>query len=210
MAIVRHGQSQGNVKNVWQGARSDVPLTELGKKQAQATAEYVAATMKDVKKVFCSPLKRAHQTASIIATELGVEVEIMLGLIEIDWGDLEGLTTEQIAEQYPDVIRLWGTHLSSPIPGGDTATDVATRVYATLHAIATMHADGGQVVVVSHQGAITLGLGALFNDGGGMLDYQASNCGLMQVEFSPDPELKVKNFTKHLEDAGLETGVWGM
>ncbi|MEK6256815.1 MAG: histidine phosphatase family protein, partial [Chloroflexota bacterium] len=95
MAIVRHGQSEGNVKKVWHGARSDEPLTEHGKKQAQVTAKYLAATMKNVKKIYCSPMKRAHQTANVIAEEIGVDVEIMLGLIEIDWGDLEGLTTEQ-------------------------------------------------------------------------------------------------------------------
>lgn len=158
--------------------------------------------------MYSSPLKRAKETAEIIAAALSAEVEVHPDLIEIDWGELEGLTTKQVAEQYPDVIRLWGTHLSTPLPGGDAATDVAERAAAAFWSIAKMHADDGGAVVVSHQGAITLGLGALLQNESGMLDYQASNCGVMLVEFNRSPVLKVSNYTEHLTVGGLETDKW--
>lgn len=208
MAIVRHGQSQGNVKNVWHGARTDAELTDVGRQQAQLTGAYLAEAMPGVKTVYSSPLKRAKVTADIIAAALGAEVELLPDLIEIDWGKLEGLTTAQVAEQFPEVIRLWGTHLSTPLPGGDAAADVAKRVAAALQSIAEEHNYDGRVVVVSHQGAITLGLGALLQDENGMLDHQASNCGIMMVEFGPSPVLRVSDYNDHLTAGGIETGKW--
>lgn len=106
MAIVRHGQSQGNVGHVWHGARTDAELTTLGEQQAQLTGTYLAKNMRGVETVYSSPLIRAKETAEIIAEKFGAEVEILQDLIEIDWGELEGLTTKQVAKQYPDVIRL--------------------------------------------------------------------------------------------------------
>ena len=208
MAIVRHGQSQGNVGHVWHGARTDAELTKLGIQQAQLTGTYLAKNMWGVETVYSSPLKRAKETADIIAASLGTKVEALPDLIEIDWGELEGLTTKQVAEQFPDVIRLWGTHLSTPLPGGDAAADVAKRAGTAFKMIAEKHAGDGGAVVVSHQGAITLGLAALLQNESGMLDYQASNCGVMLVEFNRSPVLKVSNYTEHLTAGGLETDKW--
>jgi len=210
MAIVRHGQSQGNVDNVWEGARGQSELTPLGVQQAQATALYLREAMAGTGTVYSSPLRRALQTADFIAEALGAVVEPVMGLMEIDWGELEGLTMEQVAQQYPDVLRLWGNHLSTPLPGGDAASDVAVRMAGAMKAIALGYELGGRAVLVSHQGAITLGLAALLEDEAGMMNYQASNGGVMLVEFDPQPVLKVRDYTEHLIARGIETGKWSI
>lgn len=95
--ICRHGQDEDNVEGLLNGHR-DRPLTELGRSQAAAAAELVAARHKDIDVICASPLQRANVTAHTIGAQLGVKVETVDGLIERDFGVLSGKPLSEIPE----------------------------------------------------------------------------------------------------------------
>jgi len=94
--IVRHGQDEDNAKQILNGRR-DMPLTELGRQQAQTVA--VKLRDNNINFIYSSPLKRAHETAEIIAAELGIsDVTINPDLIERDFGILTGKPISEIPQ----------------------------------------------------------------------------------------------------------------
>lgn len=207
LTLVRHGQSEGNVKRLWEGARSDSPLTALGEKQAEATGEHLKDEMQGVT-IYCSPMRRARQTAARIAGHTRGRVEVVADLIEIDWGDLEGLTTKQVGERFPAVLQYWGTKLSSHIPGGDAATTVGERMAEAVERIMATEGNGSQALIVSHQGAIAMGLMHLFQRWDALEEFQLPNCAIHRLRFNPTPEIEVLASHEHLTSRGIESKKW--
>ena len=85
--VIRHGQTDYNVKNVFQG-RKDIPLNDMGIKQAEETAEKFKDINVDV--ILVSPLIRARETAKYVSEVTGVNPIVEQGLIERSFGDMEG------------------------------------------------------------------------------------------------------------------------
>ncbi len=140
--LVRHGETEWNAARRIQG-RTDIPLNDTGRAQARQTAELLARRSWDA--VYASPLSRAHETASIIASRLGIdEVTDVDALVERDYGDAEGMGFEQVEALYPEGVRA---------PGQETREEVAGRVVPALLELAARH-PGARLVVVSHGGAI--------------------------------------------------------
>jgi len=96
--LARHGQTEWNVAGRRQG-RLDSPLTDLGLRQAARNAELLSTERIDA--VFASPLGRARRTASIIGAALGLTVEVLEDLAEIDHGSWAGLTSAEIDAGWP-------------------------------------------------------------------------------------------------------------
>ncbi|WP_329003513.1 histidine phosphatase family protein [Kribbella sp. NBC_00709] len=96
--LARHGQTEWNVAGRRQG-RLDSPLTDLGLRQAARNADLLSTESIDA--VFASPLGRAHRTASIIGSALGLTVEVLDDLAEIDHGSWSGLTSAEIDAGWP-------------------------------------------------------------------------------------------------------------
>ncbi|HEY0343484.1 MAG TPA: histidine phosphatase family protein, partial [Solirubrobacteraceae bacterium] len=88
ITLVRHGQTERSSRGAYSG-QLDVPLTSLGREQAQRCAERLAGT--DVDAIYTSPLVRALQTAQAVAEASGVSLTIDDRLIEVDYGPFEGL-----------------------------------------------------------------------------------------------------------------------
>ena len=103
--IVRHGQSEANLKEIYAG-RFDVPLTATGKKQAELVTEYVLKTYR-VDAVYSSPLLRARETVKEIAIKSGVPLLLCDGIAEIFGGEWEGKTLPEIAKNYAKDALLW-------------------------------------------------------------------------------------------------------
>src|SRR5450432_3374883 len=103
--LLRHGESEGNAQGRMQG-RLDYPLTALGREQAARAGEFLAERGHSFAAVYVSPLKRAFETASIVAG-LGVrpEPEVDADLPEIGAGTLEGLNEAEIRERHPDFMQ---------------------------------------------------------------------------------------------------------
>ena len=148
LILVRHGQTAWNRQERFRG-RSDLPLDETGVAQAQAAARHIAARW-SVAAVYASPLPRALQTAAAIAVACGLTVQPLPGLVDVDYGDWQGLTPEEVVQRDPEQYRLW---LSAPqrarIPGGESLLAVRRRAFAALRQVAARH-DGQTIVLVSH------------------------------------------------------------
>ncbi len=147
--LVRHGQTALSVERRYSG-RGDVPLTELGQQQAAAVARRLAG-LEGVAgaPVVTSPLKRAQQTAEAIAVATGGEVRPHDGLLETDFGEWEGLTFREAAEQYPELHRSWLGDPCVPPPNGESMDAVFRRVRATRDQLVEQYA-GNTLVLVSH------------------------------------------------------------
>ena len=146
--IVRHGQTDHNRDSIALG-RDDVPLNELGARQAEALAQRLSA--ETIAAVYASPLKRAARTADAIAARHGIPVTIEDGLIEMEVGELDGLTYPDIRERFPGVIERWlsETGPEHPFPGGESLVQVADRAWTLVQRIAAAHPQE-TVVVVTH------------------------------------------------------------
>lgn len=104
--FVRHGEGVDNVAKRFSYKRVDSPLTERGRLQASQTAEFLAG--RDIDEVFSSPMKRAHETAQIIAGRLGKNVTVLEGFREVNVGELEGRDFSPEAwSVYHQVVGEW-------------------------------------------------------------------------------------------------------
>ncbi|HVL80705.1 MAG TPA: histidine phosphatase family protein [Actinomycetota bacterium] len=148
--LVRHAESQWNAQRRWQG-HADPPLTDRGREQARAAAAAIAPFDGPV---FSSDLKRARETAEIVAGELGLgPVTTDPDLREIDVGAFSGLTADEVRERLPDAHRAWRAGELDAYPQGESKRDHLTRLLVSFERIATQHA--GDVLVVSHGGCLT-------------------------------------------------------
>jgi broad specificity phosphatase PhoE len=151
ITFVRHGQSHGNVAGTWD-ASTDTTLTELGERQAAAASAYVPA----VRSLFSSPMKRTSQTAEIIGSKVNATVTKDEGLVEMSFGAWEGLTTEQIAEQYSADIEAYESGDTDHLPRGGTGESLVgagIRMRSTAERLAV--AVGSEpYAAVSHGAAI--------------------------------------------------------
>ena len=157
---IRHGEVPGNDPNpatyIYTGSRTDDSLTEKGRAQAAACAMRIADLK--ITAVYASTLKRAMETAELIAQKLGLEVQLRQNLREIDWGCADGQLVQrvtekykaiesQIALQYPERKERWD-HL--PVfEGAETYNVLLKRTMEELAAIAELH-KGETIVVVGH------------------------------------------------------------
>jgi len=146
--LVRHGQTEWNRVERFRG-RADIPLNETGVAQAKALALRLASWA--IAAVYSSPLQRTRATGKAIARQLGLEVEPLEGLIDIDYGALQGLTPEEAEQRYPDIYRQWlrEPHLVH-FPQGESLAQLRERVLESLPELAESH-QGETVVLVGHK-----------------------------------------------------------
>ena len=147
--IARHGQSDWNQEKRWQG-HADRPLTERGREQAQALADRLAHIELDA--VYSSDLRRARDTAAVVAGSQGLELRQLPDLREVDVGSWSGLTRAEAEERFSEGFARW----RDGYPGwkdGETYEAMTDRVLGAVDEIAAEH-EGGRVLVVSHGGPI--------------------------------------------------------
>ncbi len=137
--FVRHGESEANAAGRFAG-RSDSPLTERGRRQAEVVADTLADTKFD--RIVATPLHRSLDTAKVIAKRMGMPVEIERDLIEIDVGDKTGAAWDEVAA-LPD----WRDDGFVAWPNGETLDQVLARSLQTLRRLAR-ETPGGTVLVV--------------------------------------------------------------
>jgi probable phosphoglycerate mutase len=146
--LVRHGQTEWNRVERFRG-RADIPLNEIGRRQAEATALRIATEWQPAA-LYSSPLSRALETAEAIVRHLKLPVQIHPDLIDIDYGDWQGLTPDEARERWSEVINAWynAPHLAR-IPNGETLDDLRLRAMATIKELAARH-EGETIVLVGH------------------------------------------------------------
>src|SRR3989337_4449333 len=126
LILARHGETESNRERLALG-REDVPLNEKGRLQAAALARSLEGL--SVAAVYSSPLARAYDTARAVADPFGLEVQVEDRLIEMDIGEMEGLTPKELQAEHADFIRRWFTAEAAtvPMPGGENPPAVQGR-----------------------------------------------------------------------------------
>ena len=134
--MVRHGQSESNVKKTFTG-QLDAPLTDVGRQQAQRMAQYLEKYR--IEKIYVSSLGRAVETAQPIAARQNCPVEKRDELMEINSGLWQGLTFTNIAEKYPQTYEVWKSDIGKATPeGGETCEELYARVMAFFKKVLEM------------------------------------------------------------------------
>jgi broad specificity phosphatase PhoE len=198
--LVRHGRTDSNVRGLLHGV-TDVPLDPHGLRQAASIAERLRRDVApDV--LLSSPLSRAFTTARIIGERIGLRPVVVPGLIEMDFGALEGATLERIVEEHPDLARrlLDGDEEDLAWPDGESRFGFNGRVLAVFQRILEDYASH-RVVVVAHGGVIGTFLaqiqGLSPND---PAIYDLMNCSLTHLHVTPEhTELHCRNDVIHLD-----------
>ena len=137
--LVRHGQTAWNVGEIFRG-RADIPLDETGKREVHLAGE----TLKDetLHAVYSSPLSRSMETAENIAKFHDISVTPLDAIIDISYGEWEGMGNQEVQQRYPDLHALW---LSEPhkvlFPGGESLDEVRSRTMAALEDLLGKHQD---------------------------------------------------------------------
>jgi broad specificity phosphatase PhoE/ribonuclease HI len=195
--LLRHGQTEHTPERRFSG-RNDLPLSRTGRAEAEAAAERVKGLGIEV--VLASPLRRTRETAEVVAAALEVPVTFDEDLVELDFGDLEGLTYDEARAKHPLAARRFLDGVTVAAPGGESIADVSARVARARRRILSEHA-GRTVLVVSHVTPIKLLLAA----GLGVGDEEVHRvfleaASLSSVAWSSDGRASVRlvNDTSHL------------
>jgi broad specificity phosphatase PhoE len=142
----------------WCG-RSDPPLTAAGRDAAARVAQEVAADhgigSPPGALVLASPFRRSTETAAAIAAALGVHVQVDPGIAEIDFGDIDGLTWDDVLASHPGPAAAILDGADLDWPAGETAAQVDARARAAAERIRVLGRSSA-VVVVSHGGFIAV------------------------------------------------------
>ena len=137
--LVRHGQTAWNVGEIFRG-RADIPLDETGKREVHLAGETLKA--ETLQAVYSSPLSRSMETAENIAIFHDIPVTPLDAIVDISYGEWEGLGNQEVQQKYPELHALW---LSEPhkvlFPGGESLDEVRSRTMAALEDLLGKHQD---------------------------------------------------------------------
>lgn len=147
--LARHGETDWNAVGRWQG-HTDRSLTERGRRQAAELADRLANV--EIDAVYSSDLLRAVETAEPVAKRLGLPLQTLPELREVDVGTWAGLTRDEVAERFPEGFRRW-SEWQTGWEDGETYDEMGERVVGAILRLAGEQ-EGGRILVVSHGGAI--------------------------------------------------------
>ena len=147
--LARHGETDWNRDGRFQG-QADPPLNEHGREQARKLAERLSAQR--FAALYTSPLRRARETAEIVAGRLGLAVEPVDDLQEIHVGSWSGLTRDEVQGRFPAAYARWLT-FAAGWDDGETYDELTRRVVAAVLGVARRH-PGERILIVTHGGPI--------------------------------------------------------
>lgn len=200
LIFVRHGATEWNVAGRYQG-QTDVPLSEKGRAQAAAVGKRFESIPVDV--VYSSPLQRAYDTARAIAEPKGLPIHKVEGIKELDFGEWDGLTKEELEEKFGEAfIRYRIEPFHYPMSGEGTLNRAKLRVGEALEEIKEKYRHTDKtVVVVAHGGILKLAVFYLLDMSSRLYRcIELSNTSLTVIDVEEDRcILRVLNDTYHLE-----------
>jgi broad specificity phosphatase PhoE len=197
--LVRHGQTEWNRIERFRG-RADVPLNHTGLAQAEMTGRRIAAEWLPAA-IYAGPLSRTLQTAEAIGACSNLPVRVEERLVDIDYGEWQGLTPDEVRGRWPEVLSAWydTPHLAH-IPGGETLDHLRARAMSAVNDLAARHLDQ-TIVLVSHtvvNRIILLGVLGLRNERFWRL--RQDTCAINVFEMEEDLfTLVTMNDTAHLQ-----------
>lgn len=179
--LIRHAETEWNTDGRVQG-QTDIPLSPAGEKQAEELAERLGDLR--LRAIISSPLRRTTQTAQPLARRQGLEIQFDPRLKEQNWGHYEGLLWPEVSERIRELEeRMRHDPIHPAPPGVETLREVADRMRSALSDAVL---DGGSIAVVTHGGALRIGLHALLgNDPRQAPPYRFDNASVSLVELDP-------------------------
>ncbi|WP_297112286.1 2,3-bisphosphoglycerate-dependent phosphoglycerate mutase [uncultured Devosia sp.] len=155
LILVRHGQSEWNLKNLFTGWRNP-NLTEKGEGEARATGKALktAGFVPDL--YYTSALRRAQHTLDLMLEEMGIDnvtITRNIALNERDYGDLAGLNKDDAREKWgEEQVHIWRRSYDVPPPGGESLKDTAARTLPYYEAEILPQLKAGKTVLVAAHG----------------------------------------------------------
>jgi broad specificity phosphatase PhoE len=199
--LIRHGSTLLTTEDRFSGA-TDVALSDTGRAQAQRLAERLADDK--VKAVYCSPLQRALETASIIGRPHALAPIPKDGLREIDHGHWEGLRRADVETRFCEEYAAWEEDPFTFAPlGGESGLSVMARALPVIREVVQLHLDQN-IAVVSHKATIRLIISSLLGfDARGYRDRLDQSPACLNVLDFKDPvraRLMLFNDVSHYAD----------
>ncbi len=186
LLLARHGQTVWHAENRYAGV-SDIDLTDTGRAQAEALGRWAATHPVDA--IWTSPLSRAVATADPACRALGLTPHREPGLVECDFGVVEGRTLAEFEAEDPERAAAFRADpVAHPFPGAENPAAAAARGADALRRIAARH-PGGRVLVVAHNTLLRLVLCTLLSIP--PREYRRvlprlRNAGISEVRMNPD------------------------
>tara|TARA_B100001146_G_C16069618_1_gene385842 strand:- start:11 stop:640 length:630 start_codon:yes stop_codon:yes gene_type:complete len=197
----RHGESVFNAERRVQG-QLDIPLSKNGQQQSKALASVLSSEPLDV--IVASPLRRAIETAEVIATELHLSLKIDPRLAEINAGIFQGLKWDEIEIRHPNEAARWKS--GDPdfmIPKGESRRTLMLRGQAAFEAI---RADGHtHVAVIAHGGLLAATFKSLLKIPSSLNPFVFQNGAISRLEWSSTIRLLTLNEQHHLQKAKVDS-----
>ena len=150
--FLRHGQAKNNTERILAGRTEGVPLTDIGIKQAEHTAELLEHM--NISTIYSSPIERAKHTAEIAGKHNSVDVRIDDRLIELDMGKFTGMPYDQIFNNHGNVfMKFYNGELEIAHNGVETFSQVKKRILGIVDHVIEKHPDEN-VLLVTHMDPI--------------------------------------------------------
>jgi probable phosphoglycerate mutase len=205
--LVRHGATQLSAEDRFAGA-VDVHLSDEGKFQAGRLAERLADD--SIAAVYCSPMTRTIQTATLVASPHDVPIIHRDGLREIHHGHWEGMRRADVESQFPEEYAAWEEDPFTFAPkGGEAGVNVIARALPIIREIVLEHR-GQNVLVVSHKATLRLLISSLLGfDARGYRDRLDQSPACLNVLDFKDPvraRLMLFNDVSHYTDQPKRSG----
>lgn len=209
LTLVRHGETVWHSDNRYAGS-SDIALTAKGRQQAEQLAGWAKQANLDA--VVASPLARARDTAATVAGAVGLPTRVDPRLVELHFGQGEGLTSAEMTDRFPEARRAFQRDpVAHYLPDGEDPRLAADRALACLAEIVRDHPDG-RVLVVGHGTVKRLVLCHLL--GISLRDYRrcfpvVRNCGVTTIRWDGGDAVALLEFNTPIDfpafDAGKDT-----
>jgi alpha-ribazole phosphatase len=153
--LLRHPEPEASARGRCYGSL-DVALSPDGIRQARSVADALAE--KTFAAIYTSPRQRCTQAAEILAAGRTCRVETVAALRELDFGELEGRTYDEIAAMYPDLYQQWMERPTEiHFPGGESFAEMHVRVIEATRDLRLRHT-GQSIALVTHGGVIRITL----------------------------------------------------
>jgi probable phosphoglycerate mutase len=205
IVLIRHGHVEGIRPERFRG-RADLALTELGEAQAKAVAARVAAEWTP-DALYTSPMRRCLATAAAITEACGVAGTVLDDLIDIDYGDWQWRTWDEVKATSPELLGLWSSapHLMR-FPGGDALQDVAARAADALRFAIHRHPAATDTVILIGHDSVNRALLSQLLDQPISAYWRLGQhpCALNEIEIVGDRVVVLR-----VNDAAHLDGLWG-
>lgn len=195
LILIRHGVTPLTAQKRFSGglASSNPGLSDEGRDQVKATAQWVSPAGASIDSVIASPVRRTRESGEIVAAALGLGLAEEPGFAEMEFGVWDGLTFAEVSQKFPGQVEKWVARDPDYAPeGGETLNEVRTRVLAALDRVLDKHR-GQTVAVVSHVTPIKLIVSHCLGIGiDGLFTMELSPASVTVVSFFTDDDGDVR------------------